>query len=301
MAAIRGKYLRMLVEAFQNTRGVTDKACGTVYYCDGNFGADTNDGLSWDTPFKTLAVAFAASHADIGRGSDRWARRNTIYIAGDSFEENLVILPQKTDVIGVGSYNGQPGGANILGNHVPVNAGMGCRFYNVGFESVTAGIIMTLTGACWGVQFHNCEFRAIGTLTATQAIKATACASMIVKDCNFLGGFTGDVIEIGAGQIAGMKLIGNTITGGANDGIRIIGVATISTGRRGTIADNFIQVAAITLDTRTVSVFNVYNNQLISANNTGGTAFVIDLTFASGNYFTGGNNSAEMIPKAADA
>jgi hypothetical protein len=89
--------------------------------------------------------------------------------------------------------------------------------------------------------------------------------------------------------------------GGANDGIVETGTAVIQGTRMGLIYNNFIQVTARTIVVATTSVFNVVRNDLISANNTGATAFVIDLTFASQNYFTGGNNAAEMIPKAADA
>jgi len=32
---------------------------GSHYFCDGNDGSDGNDGKSWQTAFKTLAVAFA--------------------------------------------------------------------------------------------------------------------------------------------------------------------------------------------------------------------------------------------------
>ena len=55
---------------------------GTIYFVDGNAGNDGNDGLSWDYPKKTLLHTFSVSHTDIARGSDRWARRNTIFIAG---------------------------------------------------------------------------------------------------------------------------------------------------------------------------------------------------------------------------
>ena len=281
------------------TAGGSDGS-GTTYFVDGNSGNDGNDGLSWETPMKTLAVAFAASHADIARGADRWARRNTIYIAGDSFEEDLVILPQKTDVIGVGSYNGHPG-ANILGNHAPVNAGFGCRFFNVNFEPVTVAAIMTLTAACWGTEFHNCSFKANGTLIAATAIDATACQWLKIIGCDFIGAYTGDVIDIGAGNVDGMVIKDNVIIGGANDGIVETGTAVIVGTRRGLIMNNVIQVAARTIVTNSTSVFNVVRNTLISANNTGSTAFVIDLTFASENYLTGGNDAAEMIPKAADA
>jgi hypothetical protein len=266
---------------------------GTTFFVDGNSGSDSNDGKSWQHAYKTLAVAFAASHADIARGSDRWARRNTIYIAGDSFEEDLVIFPQKTDVIGVGSKDGYAM-ANILGNHVPANSAQGTRFINVGFESVDAGIIMTLTGSQWGAQFLGCEFRAIGTATATQAIKMTACPHVKIIGNDFIGGFTGDIIDIDAGTVDGCRIEDNRIIGGANDGIVIAG-ATISTGRRGLIARNIISVAAKTIDTGATSVFDVIDNVLVSANAIGATSYVIDLTYAAKNILTG-NDVSVGIP-----
>jgi len=294
MSLIARKDRERLAAAFNSTDGTLTG--GTSYYVDGNSGSDGANGKSWETAFKTLAVAFAASHADIARGSDRWARRNTIYIAGDSFEEDLVILPQKTDVIGVGSYNGHPG-ANILGNHAPVNSGFGCRFYNVNFEPVAITAIMTLTGACWGTEFHNCSFKANGTLIAATAIDATACQWLKIIGCEFIGAFSGDVIDIGAGNIDGMIIRGNTIIGGANDGIVETGTAIIEGTRRGLIADNYIQVAARTIVTGATSVFDVINNRMISAAaiTTPADVYVIDLTFACGNLLTA-NDVGRMIP-----
>lgn len=270
---------------------------GTVYYVDGNSGSDTNPGQSWELPYKTLAVAFAASHADIARGSDRWARRNTVYIAGDSFEEDLIIFPQKTDVIGVGSYNGHFG-PNILGNHAPVNEGVGCRFFDVNFEPVAAGVIITLTGACWGAEFHNCTFRASGTLVATVAIDTTACSHLRIINCRFIGAFSGDVIDIGAGAIDDMIIKDNIIIGGANDGIVETGTATITASRRGLIADNYISVVARTIVTNATSVFDVINNRLITAAaaTTPADCYVIDLTFACGNLLTAAD-AGKMLPR----
>jgi hypothetical protein len=267
---------------------------GSTYFVDGNSGNDANNGSSWENAFKTLAVAFAASHADIARGADRWARRNTIYIAGDSFAEDLIIFPQKTDVIGVGSKDGYSM-ATILGNHVPANSAQGTRFINVGFEPVTAGIIMSLSASQWGAQFIGCEFRAAGTLVATQAILSTACAHVQIIDCDFIGAFTGDVIDIAAGHASGFKILENRIVGGANDGIVVSGVATITGSRRGLIARNIIDVAAKTIDTRATSVFSVVDNILISANAIGATSYVIDLTFAAKNILTG-NDVSVGIP-----
>ena len=271
-------------------------ASGSTFFVDGNSGVDTNDGKSWSTAYKTLAVAFAASHADIARGSDRRARRNRVYIAGDSFIETLIIFPQKTDVIGVGSMNGFTK-TSIEGNHAPVNAGFGCRFYNVQFEPTTAADLMTLTGACWGAEFHNCDFLAYGStsgLTATGGILTTACTMLTVQDCEFLGNFANEYIDVAAGAVDGMTIVGNTMTGGADNGIMVSGTGTISTGRRGVIANNMIQCADIFIDVNATSVFNVMNNTCISGEALGPGSYVIDLTFACNNVVTGNDVSATI-------
>jgi len=271
---------------------------GTVYFVDGNCGNDASDGLSWDYPFKTLAQAFAVSHANIASGSTRRARRNTIFIAGDSFTETLIIFPQKTDVIGVGSYNGHKG-ASIIGNHAPVNAAQGTRFINVNFEPLTAVDIMTLTGVNRGAEFIGCSFKAQDSgdsgIIAVSAIQATACPHLKVIDCEFIGAFTGDVIDIAAGAASSTVIKGNTIIGGANDGIVVSGIATISKGRRGLIADNYVSVAAKTIDTRATSVFDCINNRGISAEAVGGDSYVIDPTYAAGNIITGAD-AAITVP-----
>jgi hypothetical protein len=107
---------------------------GSTYFVDNNSGNDGNTGNSWERAFKSLAKAIAVSNVDIARGSDRWARRNTIYYCADTETTNLVVFPNKCDVIGVGSYdaNSQPG---IKGNHSPANSGnMGTRFINIWFD-----------------------------------------------------------------------------------------------------------------------------------------------------------------------
>lgn len=289
---MRGKYLDKVV---QTARALDRTASGTVYYVDGNSGSDTATGLSWAQAFKTLSVAFAASHADIARGLDRYARRNKIYVAGDSFEENLVIFPQKTDVIGDGSYNGNPM-PNILGNHAPINAGFGTRFFNVGFEPVTTDDILVLTRACWGAQFRKCQFKANGTLVAASGIDMTDCPHVKIIDNEFLGGFTGDVIDIGPGSVDEVVIQGNKILGGDNDGIIVTGTTTVTGKRTALIADNYIQVDNVTIDDGADSTFNVINNRCISGGALGATSHVITVAFAAGNIVTGNGVQISVPP-----
>ena len=85
---------------------------GNVWFVDNNGGSDSNDGLSWETAFKTLTYAMGISHADIANSKTGhglgWAARNTLYCRGDTIDEDLTTLAQKTDIIGVGSCDEQP-------------------------------------------------------------------------------------------------------------------------------------------------------------------------------------------------
>lgn len=264
---------------------------GTSYFIDGNFGSDGNDGQSWESPFATFARSVVVSNVDIARGSDRWARRNTIYLAGDRLVEDITALPNKCDVIGVGSVDSFKGGT-LEGDHV-IASGVGTRFFNMGFEPGTSADMWTFsTAGSSGIEFHNCQFRANrGGATAVSGIDVTNCINLKVIGCEFRGAFSADYIDIGAGAINGMIIKGNTMVGGADNGIMVTGTGTITGGQRGLIADNYIECADIVIDVNATSVFNVINNIGISGEALGGSSYVIDLTFAAKNLITGNDIS----------
>ena len=262
---------------------------GKVYYVEGNVGLDTQDGLSWDKAKKTLASAITASNASIANADEKgYASRNTIFVKGDRLDEDLVIFPNKCDVIGVGSCDAYIG-AGIIGNHAPVNAAnYGTRFINVNFFPDANGDIITIASTSSGVQFINCVGIGVwGTKTAPSFIDITASPMAKILNCKMFGAFSGDVIDVGAGDASGMEIVGNKIVGGADNGIVITGVATVSGAMsRGIIAHNEIEVADKVIDTRAVSVFNCHSNICISGESNGAGAYVIDPTYAVDNKIT---------------
>ena len=270
----------------------------TVYYCDGNAGNDNNSGVGgWENAYKTLSIAMAASHADIALNKFGWAARNVIYCRGDWFVEDLVALPQKTDVIGVGSSDGFKG-AGITGNHVPVNAAIGTRFYNFNFRATAAADLWVITGAVAGLEFHNCRFLSGGTAPVS-GIDATACTFLKVIGCEFSGSFSANYIDIGPGAIDNMVIKDNIMSGGSDNGIMVTGTATMTATRRGMIIGNFIECADITIDVNSTSLFNVIGNRMISQEAVGSSSYVIDLTFAADNILTG-NDISVRIPSTTD-
>jgi len=268
---------------------------GTDYYVDGNTGSDSNDGLSWGNSMLTVATAMAASHTNIAAGSTGWAARNRIFIKGDDFVEDFVAVAQKTDIIGVGSSDNYAY-ACIRGNHTPVNTAVGCRFYNVRFRPTASTDCWTLTSSTGGIEFHNCYYEAAySTFTFPSAIDSTGCARLRVMNCQFSGVFSSNYIDIGAGDATGIEIAYNEMTGGADNGIMVTGTATIGAGHMGKIHHNFVQCADKVIDTQATSVFNVYDNVMISGEALGASSYVIDLTFACRNAITG-NDVSVYVP-----
>ncbi|KKL92436.1 hypothetical protein LCGC14_1884670, partial [marine sediment metagenome] len=88
--------LNQLVDV-ENPSGAQD------YFVDLNV-QTSGDGLGWDTAMALLSEAITASNVSIALTENRWwARRNRIFVQGDGMTENLTVLPEKCDIIGVGS------------------------------------------------------------------------------------------------------------------------------------------------------------------------------------------------------
>lgn len=223
---------------------------GTTYYVDVNAGADTNDGLSWEYPMKTLAAAIVLSNAAIAAGAAGWANRNRIFYKGDNAEaaaETLITLPSKCDVIGVGSYDHRDT-PMMIGNHV-IGSGayMGTRFINMGFLSPAAGgAIFTVPTTTSGISFINCVFDGRSTVAATIGLSLTAVEQAKVIGCRFIGKFSTEAIYIGTGSNRALLIEGNYIESGAI-GIAVHASATC-TDARGMILNNVFDVVTLVID-----------------------------------------------------
>ena len=282
---------------------------GSVFYVEGNSGNDKYDGKSIDGAFKTLACALAVSHADIARRA-RWARRNTIYCFGDSFEEDLTKFAQKTDIVGLGSCD-YLHTARVIGKHVPdtgttlgstLTPYVGTRFINMGFKGTAAACdIFTLASTHAGIAFLNCDFNGDTTAPALGAIVATACESLTIKGCVFDGAFADAVIELGAGE-ANSLLIKDNIISGANEGIMASATLT-TTVRAGWIIGNKIKSTLCCINDTGGNKLHVVGNRgitLAAAGSAGAGAVVCNQYLASDNQFTC-SDMAFMYPLAFDA
>lgn len=174
------------------------------YFVDLNVSA-TGDG-SIASPFATIAEAITASNTSIGLTANRWwARRNRIFVMGDGIAESLTVLPEKCDIIGIGSdLYPFP---RVTGIHIPAAAKVACRFINMGFQATGTAEIFKVLAGCHGLSFIGCTF----TSTAagnTKAIAITDCAHVRIEGCN---------IQPGAGVAAtGLFGLGISIEGTAS-------------------------------------------------------------------------------------
>jgi len=268
------------------------------YFVDGNVSA-TGDG-TLQSPYSTIAEAIAASDISIALKANRWwARRNRIFVMGDTLTEDLVKFPTKCDVIGLGSYdaNDKPG---IYGHHAPVGESYGTRFFNVHFKAKAhASPIITLTNATAGLKIIGCTLD--GTLgTMTSGILATASPFLEVIDCDFVGTFVTSYITFGAGEAGRTRIIGNRMLGTAAKGIVAPGTTTASW--MPLIQDNTIMATGKPIEDA-ASIFFVVNNRLMTDINIGTTTdgYSFDLSKASGNILTGDSGVAATVPFAVVA
>lgn len=260
-------------------------ANGEVYFVEGNAGSDFNDGKSWDSAWQTLAKAIAVSHANIASGKFGWAKRNTIYICGDQFEESLIALPQKTDIVGCGSDSGFPM-AGIKGHHAPVNGAMGVRFFNIHFRPVTANPLITLVSTSGSNEYHGCNLDSSGDAIATMAISATGNPFLKVMGCQIGGvgsgtSFATAAIYLGTGAARETVIAGNRIYSSAIG----ISVHASRSGGDSWIADNYIYAGTVTIDDDS-DTFMVINNKLVTPAADGDTAVDINIRLAADNWVT---------------
>lgn len=147
---------------------------GDQYYVDYRKGKDTNDGLSWEKPFKLLSAAVAAATSN---------NQDIIWVDGDSTvdEPDMVsITKNRLTIIGV---NGNPGhygqGAKISCDDSATatniatiqNTGVRNTFMNlkvIGAHTVAEGLYAFAEGGEFS-RFFNCEFYKSTDLDVTGA------------------------------------------------------------------------------------------------------------------------------------
>jgi hypothetical protein len=207
------------------------------YYMDLNVSA-TGDG-SINYPFSTLAEAIAASNTSIGLRDNRWwARRNRIFCMGDEINEDITVLPEKCDIIGVGTDLAPY--PRFMHSWAITTGVKGCRFINLGFMNDAADASVSLPAGSHGNEFWDCHF--IRETGGTYGLTIVTSANIKIIGCEFLpdgagGLYTTAAIRFLTGACYDFEIrdcyiegaIGVTIDA-ANFGSRIVDSTIRSTG-----------------------------------------------------------------------
>lgn len=271
------------------------------YFVDLNVETTGSTGLNWGDAFQTIAEAITASNISIGLSANRWwARRNRIFVQGDGITEDLTVLPEKTDIIGLGTdLFPFP---RIIGNHTIAVAKVGVRIINMGFFTSGTGDLWVFPSGCHGLQILGCMMHP-GT-TSTKAIELGASAHVRINGNKIMigGGDRSNIFGLGI-SVEGTVIHDVEITNNYIDatlGIDIVEAAANAEG--GLIADNTIRATGLTIEDSSGD-FEVINNRLISAANddgtgTGGSALAVkcDVNLSAGNRLTSGDHLNAPFP-----
>ena len=272
------------------------------YFVDLNR-AEAGDGKSWDRAFTTISAAITASNLSIGLTANRWwARRNRIFVCGDGITESLTVLPEKTDIIGVGTdLYPFP---RITGIHTIAAAKVGVRLINLGFQASTTGVTMTIPLSSHGLQILGCTFipHASGS---TKALMITSTACMKIQ---------GNRFQVGGGSIASIYGLAISLEGTVlheNEVLdnTIVATAGIACPEAGGAAEGSIMARNIIRTTTGLPInddsddWMVVDNRMMTEINIGTTTagYDFNLALASGNILTGLSGVAATVPFAVIA
>lgn len=265
---------------------------GNTWFVDSVTGSDGNTGLSWAKPFKTLAYAISVNNnamASAGMAN----RRSTIFIAG-VFTESLAVFPNNCDIIGAGNSPMLPM-AEIVGIASPANVQQSARFYNVHFVggAGTASIV-SMGSNTSGNEFHGCIFTC-GTTQHNTAISVTGSLGLVVKKCQFVGGFSAAYIYFHAGDAGNVIVSGNTMCEGTSHGIWVEAGTVVD---EAVISGNIISCAQKCINDLSGVFFITRNNGFTAApkGTNGAGGFVGALTKMQDNRLTASDVNNAIVP-----
>ena len=278
------------VSYYPNPSGAQD------YFVDLNVSASGN-GKSWGKAFGTIAEAITASNTSIGLAGNRWwARRNRIFVQGDVITESLTVLPEKCDIIGVGTdLRAFP---RVYGQHTISLAKVGCRFINMGFVSNAAGVMMTIPLSSHGFSLIDCQFEA-ASAGITKGLMITSCAHTR---------FIGNKFTVGAGSMTNILGLAMSLEGTVlhdtyiedNHITATLGISVVEAGAAAMgslIKGNTLRTTGIAIDDNSDDFQVVDNRWMTDVDTTTSTAgYDFNLQLAAGNIQMGVTGLCDMVP-----
>lgn len=171
---VRGVYLRKIRDAENRSRAVRDDFARNLYV-NGWDGSDSNDGLSWEKSFATMAKAFSV----VTDGA-------TIYLAGRVQEQ--ITAPQDVfDVKIIGTHN-RPRHGTADG----VQQGYPAQWNPLVTGTATPNLTLREQG--WTIEnilFDAPDAAACVKLSRTELAAAMDASHATFRNCRFVGGGTG--------------------------------------------------------------------------------------------------------------
>lgn len=192
------------------------------YYVDDVNGDDDNDGLSWETAFKTIQYACniaryvkGTTTIDTDRSRDKW-----IFIAPGQYNEQILFSGYNIHLIGLGARsNGDYGVVvnyddAVASTAVLAFSGSGLEIANICFNSATAIPIILLADTSDAVHIHNCWIKGDNSKTVTIGISC-AIKNSVIENNVINGCITG--IDVAAGAWFNNSVVrGNKLTNVTN-------------------------------------------------------------------------------------
>jgi len=260
--------------------------------------AYTGDG-SRDYPFSTVEEAIAASNVSIGLKENRWwARRNRIFVMGDEINEDITVLPEKCDIIGVGTdFAPYP---RFMHSWAIAAAKKGVRFINLGWMNDAADVALALPVGSHGNELWYCHF--IRETAGTHGLTIVTSANIKIIGCEFLpdgagGLFTTSAISLLTGACYDAEIRDNYITGAVG-----VTIAAAAFGSR-LVNNNIYASGKVVVDTGLTT--HLFGNNMISALNSGdanaSTAITANPLLAAGNYLATANHNGPYPNVSAHA
>ena len=207
------------------------------WYVDGQFGSDSNNGQSPETPFATIGAANTAARATVDWSETPWADRHVIVIAPGSYDENLTTLSHGTIYVGLGWDNRDAQmGVKIkpsTGSPVDVGGIVNTSFWNIGFESADASKAFD-SGVVNNCQFINCRFSgAAESVTCASAFYTNDATCSRWINCDFTCAAVGfDIAYVDGGDGFNHNLIEHcrfhqNTTAGLRTSTNLVGPSTL--------------------------------------------------------------------------
>jgi hypothetical protein len=266
------------------------------YYVDLNV-VSSGDGKDPSTAFGTMAEAITASNLSIGLSANRWwARRNRIFVMGDGITENLTVLPEKCDIIGMGSdLYPFP---RVIGHHTFAVAKAGVRFINMGFLQDSDADMLVFPASTHGLQLVGCHlfpYNGVGTkkgIKVTSSVGVKLLGNRIYCSQADMTKIFAQGISIEGVYFAECEIDGNNITAAVG-----VLVANTVTAAGGVIKDNVIRATGLGIDDDS-QTFQVVNNRWMTDINTGTSTagYDFNLQLAAGNIQMGVTGLCDTVP-----